>query len=254
MMLQGTTESRTMNTEPNTEHDTEEPVLDDWCNPERAGEGDPLTRALPCPLTLTELGVLGDQIDVLIGQAEDLELEAKSSSSDFRARLASVAEKISRLSRQRRGRVIEREVEISVTQDLARAEEIVTRLDTNEVVSRRTLTRAELADLRQTKIPSVSETGHPEPKAEPAGDPWADLPPPLYPLMSLVDGAILGGRATSGRSRWPTSAPWPLTRATRGSLPRTSGPRRSGQSWRSASGRHARHRMKSATVLGRVTE
>jgi len=191
MMLQGTTESRTMNTEPNIE-DTTEPVLDDWCNPERAGEGDPLTRALPCPLTLTELGVLGDQIDVLIGQAEDLELEAKSSSSDFRARLASVAEKISRLSRQRRGRVIEREVEISVTYDLSRAEEIVTRMDTFEVVTRRTLTRAELADLRQTKIPSVSETGHPEPKKEPAGDPWADLPPPLYPLMSLVDGAILG--------------------------------------------------------------
>lgn len=168
----------------------------------------PLARSLPCPLSQDELIALGDQIDSLIGEAEDLELQAKSSASDFRARLAHVAEQIARLSRQRKGRTIDREVEVEIVTDLSRCEEVVRRLDTGEIVTKRTMSRAEVAEARQTTIPAVingmerqertgadcigaerggKEGNGPERKGE-ESDPWANVPNELRTVLCLVDG------------------------------------------------------------------
>lgn len=141
------------------------------------------SRYLPCPLTQDELIELGDKIDALISEIEDLEAAKKSSASAYKAQIDSKTEDLQKLSKQRRGRVIDREVEIEIEQDLARGDETVRRLDTGEVVTKRTLSRREVEELRQTKVPGTEIAA--EPKAE--EDPWAKLPDELGALLKTID-------------------------------------------------------------------
>lgn len=114
------------------------------------------TRCLPCPMTDEERRDLGASIAKLVGDAEDLEAEKRSIASDYRARADKLAEKIQTKSRALRRGTVDRDVEVEVFDDLAHAERVVTRLDTGEVVERRTLSARELQELRQVPLPGMA--------------------------------------------------------------------------------------------------
>lgn len=143
------------------------------------------SRFLPCPLTDEELINLGDEIDGLISKIEDLEAAKKSSASAYKAQIDEATERLQQLSKQRRKRTIDREVEIEIEQDLARGEETVRRLDTGETVARRTLSRREVEELRQVRLPGTDKAATTE---EPKADPWAKLPAELAAMVEAIDG------------------------------------------------------------------
>jgi hypothetical protein len=164
--------------------------------PEEESEEEPraITRRLPCPLTDAEVIALGDEIDTLLAEAEEVEDERKSAASEYKSRLDKIAERVRKISNQRRGRVVEREIEVTITDDLARAVQIITRCDTGEVVEQRTLTAQELQRLRQTTIPGT----------EPSDDPLAsskikqDAPPMAMEALEVIKR---GGRPSADGAR-----------------------------------------------------
>jgi hypothetical protein len=118
-------------------------------------------RELPCKLTDEERMSLGDKIAELVGEAEDIEAEKKSIASSYKAKADKISERIQALSRQLLRGTVDRDVEVTIEQDLAHAEEIITRIDTGEVVSRKTLTALEMQRLQQTEIPGSDEPQKP---------------------------------------------------------------------------------------------
>jgi len=139
-----------------------------------------ITMKLPCVMTADEAAHVADEIDETIEQMDDLEAQAKSSATDYRARLSACAEKLNRLSSQRRSRRIGREVEVAITTDVGRAEETQMRTDTGEILSRRTLTKAELEELRQAKLPGVDAP------VNDGDDPWEAAPKEVQEIVQGV--------------------------------------------------------------------
>lgn len=133
--------------------------------PQEPEEPRRITRQLPCKLTDAEVIARGDEIDQLLTEAEELEDEKKSAASEFKSQLDKIAEQVRKAKNQRMSRQVEREVEVTVTQDAVHAEEVTIRIDTGEVVSKRTLTRDELTRLRQLAIPEVEDAGEEEAQA-----------------------------------------------------------------------------------------
>lgn len=184
-----------MDDETTTEETTESTTTDETTDEQPADEQEDHhprhTRQLPCAMTDAELLEVGDQIDELISAAEDLEAEKKSSASSYKSQIDATVERLQKLSKLRRRRTVEREVEVEVLTDLARAEETVTRLDTGETVSKRTLSSREVEEQRQVKLPLAPAAAQGEGAA--GDDPWERLPLELAGLVEAIDQADAHG-------------------------------------------------------------
>ena len=102
------------------------------------------TRNLPCKLTDEELLTRGAELSAIIRQKELLAEEKTLANEGFKERQSEMDKRLAVLAEEIRTKHQSREVQVTRDKDWVRKEELVTRLDTSEVVEIRALTPAEL--------------------------------------------------------------------------------------------------------------